>query len=261
MAGAFKPDVTLPGLWTDKPDWLQRLRALAAKGHIDQTDADQLAHFAEHGWLLMERAIEPELVDALVNDIRNLHQHPGYFATTDFRHNRSHKLNGNQPDPLESIFDLYVNLQSSRRVCMHPSITHFLSLVFQAKVLAFQQLLFQVTNGHQWHQDTAYVVVDTPTLLTATWIALQDIEEGSGELAYYDRSHRLPHYIFSNDSCKHSDGDTADYPRELEAACQTSQLAHPGCWQKRATCSSGPRTWCTGAIRSFCRRTRRGCPV
>jgi ectoine hydroxylase-related dioxygenase (phytanoyl-CoA dioxygenase family) len=225
MAGAFKPDVTLPGLWTDKPDWLQRLRALAATGHIDQTDADQLAHFAEHGWLLMERAIEPELVDALVNDIRNLHQHPGYFATTDFRHNRSHKLNGNQPDPLESIFDLYVNLQSSRRVCMHPSITHFLGLVFQAKVLAFQQLLFQVTNGHQWHQDTAYVVVDTPTLLTATWIALQDIEEGSGELAYYDRSHRLPHYIFSNDS-KHSDGDTADYPHELEAACQTSQLAH-----------------------------------
>jgi hypothetical protein len=60
---------------------------------------------------------------------------------------------------------------------------------------------------------------------TATWIALQDIEEGSGELAYYDRSHRLPHYIFSNDS-KHSDGDTADYPHELEAACQTSQLAH-----------------------------------
>ena len=60
MAGAFRPDVTLPGLRTDKPDWLQRLRALAATGHIDQTDADQLAHFAEHGWLLMERAIEPE---------------------------------------------------------------------------------------------------------------------------------------------------------------------------------------------------------
>ena len=36
---------------------------------------------------------------------------------------------------------------------------------------------------------------------------------------------RLPHYIFSNDS-KHSDGDTPDYSRELEVACQTSQLAH-----------------------------------
>ena len=103
----------------------------------------------------------------------------------------------------------------------------FLSLVFQARVLAFQQLLFQVTNGHQWHQDTAYVVVNTPTLLVATWIALQDIEEGSGELAYYDRSHRLPHYIFSNGR-KHSDGDTTNYVSDLEAACQTRQLAHRG---------------------------------
>jgi hypothetical protein len=120
MPGSFQPDVTLPGLWTDQPDWLNRLRALAATGHINQADADQLAHFAEHGWLLMERAIEPEFVDTLVNDIRNLHRHPGYFATTDFRHGRSQKLNGNQPDELESIFDLYVNLQSSRHVCMHP---------------------------------------------------------------------------------------------------------------------------------------------
>ncbi|HEY7577711.1 MAG TPA: phytanoyl-CoA dioxygenase family protein, partial [Acetobacteraceae bacterium] len=192
MPGSFRPDVTLPALWTDRPDWLTRLRALAATGHIDQAEAEQLAHFADHGWLVMQRAIEPDLVDAFVADIRRLHQHPGYYATTDFRGGRHQKLNGNQPDTLESIYDLYVNLQTSRRVCMHPRITRFLGQVFQAKVLAFQQLLFQVTNGHQWHQDPAYVVVDTPTFLAATWIALQDIEEGSGELAYYDRSHRLP---------------------------------------------------------------------
>ena len=79
MPGSFRPDVTLPALWTDRPN---PLRALAATGHIIQMDADQSAHCAEHGWLLMERAIEPELVDALVNDIRNLHEHPGDFATT-----------------------------------------------------------------------------------------------------------------------------------------------------------------------------------
>ena len=234
------------------------LRALAATGHINQTDADQLAHFADHGWLLMERAIEPELVDTLVGDIHNLHQHPGYFATTDFRDGRPQKLNGNRPDALESIFDLYVNLQSSRHVCMHPRIVRFLSLVFQAKVLAFQQLLFQVTNGHQWHQDTAYVVVDTPTLLVATWIALQDIQEGSGELAYYDQSHRLPHYIFSNGT-QHSDGDTPNYSREVEEACRRVSWRIFVCWRSRATCSSGQQTWCIGAIRCRCRRARRAC--
>ena len=226
MPGGFNPALSLPSLWTDRPNWQAQLRALLATGFVSQTEAEHLAHFADHGWLLMPQAIEPGLVDEFVNDIHNLHAQPGYFATTDFRGGRAQKLNGNQPDRWESIYDTYVNLQSSRRVCMHAKITRFLSLVFQSKVLAFQQLLFQRTNGHKWHQDTAYVVVDMPLMLAATWIALQDIVEGSGELAYYDRSHRLPHYIFSN-GMKHHDGktDEATYVHDLEEACQLRQLA------------------------------------
>jgi len=242
MPGSFRPDVTLPALWTDRPDWLTHLRALGATGHINPAEADRLAHFAEHGWLVMSRAVDPPLIDAFVADIHSLHTYPGYYATTDFRGGRRQKLNGNQPDGLESIYDLYVNLQTSRQVCMHPSITRFLSLVFQAKVLAFQQLLFQVTNGHQWHQDPAYVVVDTSTFLAATWIALQDIEEGSGELAYYDQSHRLPHYIFSNDT-KHSDGDTPDYSREMEGrlpAAPAGASSSAGKEGRRVLLGSGP---------------------
>jgi hypothetical protein len=69
MPGSFRPDVTLPALWTDRPDWLTHLRALGATGHINQAEADQLAHFAEHGWLVMPRAIEPQLIDTFVADI------------------------------------------------------------------------------------------------------------------------------------------------------------------------------------------------
>ena len=261
MPGAFNPDVTLPGLWTDKPDWLNHLRALAATGHINQADADQLAHFADHGWLLMEGAIEPEFVDTLVNDIRKLHRQPGYFATTDFRHGRSQKLNGNQPDELESIFDLYVNLQSSRHVCMHPRIIRFLSLVFQAKVLAFQQLLFQVTNGHQWHQDTAYVVVDTPTLLAATWIALQDIEEGSGELAYYD-AQPPPAALHlqqrqETQRRQHARLFARHRGRLPGAATRPPPLARQK--RRRVLLDGGPGTPQPSARR--CGRTRRGCPA
>ena len=257
MPGAFNPDVTLPGLWTDKPDWLTQLRALAATGHINQADADQLAHSADHGWLLMEGAIEPEFVDTLVGDIRKLHSHPGYFATTDFRNGRSHKLNGNRPDALESIFDLYVNLQSSRHVCMHPKIVRFLSLVFQAKVLAFQQLVFQVTNGHRWHQDTAFGHADPAG---SHLDCAAGHPKGSGELAYYDRSHRLPHYIF---------GTTASITTATRPTTRTTSRPHvkraslstAGCSPKRATCSSGRRIWRTAAIRSFCRPTHHRCPA
>jgi phytanoyl-CoA hydroxylase len=226
MPGAFKPDAVLPALWTDRPDWLGRLRALAATGFITQSEADQLAHFTDHGWLIMPQAIEPNLIDGFVDDIRKLHEKPGMFVTTDFRGRREQKLNSNQPDAYESLFDLYVNLQSARQVCMHPKITHFFGPVFQAKVLAFQQLLFQRSNGHLWHQDTS-VVVDTPALLVATWVALQGIVEGSGKLAYYDRSHRLPHYRFNDGTTKHhGDYDPAAYAQELEAACEARQLGY-----------------------------------
>jgi phytanoyl-CoA hydroxylase len=47
------------------------------------------------------------------------------------------------------------------------------------------------------HQDTAFVVTMSPLELAASWIALEDIRPGSGELMYLDGSHRLPEYLFS----------------------------------------------------------------
>jgi ectoine hydroxylase-related dioxygenase (phytanoyl-CoA dioxygenase family) len=46
------------------------------------------------------------------------------------------------------------------------------------------------------HQDTAYVVVDSPLELVALWTALEDVQAGSGELQYYEGSHRLPEFLF-----------------------------------------------------------------
>jgi len=95
------------------------------------------------------------LIDQLVGEIHNIHTVPGYFVMTDFGHHRDKRLSGAKPERLESLYDLYVNLRSSRQVCMHLRIARFLTLVFQAKPLAFQQLLFQISDGHAWHQDTA----------------------------------------------------------------------------------------------------------
>jgi phytanoyl-CoA hydroxylase len=227
MPAGFNQDLSLPTLWTDAPNAAKRLPALHATGYIDDGEANDLLHFIEHGWLRWNQAIEETLVDQFVAEIHDMHTRPGYFVTTDFAHKRSKRLNGAKPDRSESIYDLYVNMQTARQVCMHPRIARFLMLVFQAKPLAFQQLLFQQSNGHAWHQDTAYVVVDSPMLLAATWIALQDIVDGTGELAYYDGSHRLPHYIFAN-GLKRYDGQISSeqYAQDLERECQARQLPH-----------------------------------
>jgi ectoine hydroxylase-related dioxygenase (phytanoyl-CoA dioxygenase family) len=100
--------------------------------------------------------------------------------------------------------------------------------VFDTKPVACQQLLFQRSNGHRVHQDTSVVAVEDPMLLTASWIALEDVTEGSGELAFYDKSHRLPHYLF-NDGTKRIDFTVDDndlYVAELEKACRRQSMTY-----------------------------------
>jgi ectoine hydroxylase-related dioxygenase (phytanoyl-CoA dioxygenase family) len=219
----------LKSLWTDAPDAVFRLARLHRDRAIDDTERDDLLHFIEHGWLIWRRAIEPALIDALLRDIRALHKHPGMFVRTDHRNGQSRlALNDSRPDKYESLFDLYVNLDTSRQVCLHPRIARFLSLVFGTRPVAMQQLLFQRSNAHDVHQDTSVVAVEDPLLLAASWIALQDVREGSGELAFYDRSHKLPHYLFKDGSKRMTQepGAREAYVTELRDACEKAGLAY-----------------------------------
>ncbi len=216
-------------LWTDSPYAMQRVEGLYQANEIDDQERADLAHFIDHGWLIWPAAIPPELVGKFAADIRGHHDHPGKFVTTDHRNNNSNlKLSGKTPDRFESLFDLYVNLPSAREVCFHPRISRFLSLVFGSRPVANQQLLFQRSNGHRVHQDTSVVTVEDPMLLVATWIALEDVREGSGELAFYDRSHRLPHYLFKDGSKRMTFGvdDQTVYNDDLHAACQQAGMEY-----------------------------------
>jgi ectoine hydroxylase-related dioxygenase (phytanoyl-CoA dioxygenase family) len=216
-------------LWTDGPGALSHLQGLSARRALRRGEKADLKHLIEHGWLIKRGAIEPELVDAFVKDIRSVHRKPGKFVSTDHRNgNPKLKLTGPEPDRFESLFDLYVNFVSSRRVCLHPAIMRLLELVFEARPVAFQQLLFQRSNGHQTHQDTAFVAVEKPLFLVATWIALQDVVEGSGELSFYDKSHKLPPFRFSDGSRRFNPAkdDMGKYAAHLDRECATAGLEY-----------------------------------
>ena len=215
-------------LWTDAPDAPADLRRRLEAGLVPGWAGPDLAHLIAHGWVLWERAIEPELIDRFVTDVRGHHRHPGMFVTTDHRSgNAGLKRSGDRPDAFESLFDLYANFTSARDVALHPRIARFLALVFQARPVAFQQLLFQRSNGHPPHQDTAFVAVEEPMLLAATWVALEDVAEGSGELGWYDRSHTLPPTRFADGTRRFGSADNrAAYAAALEAACRERGLPY-----------------------------------
>lgn len=260
----FTDTLTLRALWTDRPDAGQGLAERRAAGRLTAADHDDLAHFIEHGWLVWRNAIDAATIDAFVHDIHTLHHHPREFLRTSHRdHSPDLVPYGGRPNRFESLFDLYVNLPSSRAVCLHPRITRFLSLVFEARVVAFQQLLFQRSNGHSLHQDTSVVAVEDPLLLAATWIALEDVVEGSGELAYYDRSHKLPQYVFASGAkfFEPARDDRARYVRDLREACESRGMAYQRflarkgdvlLWTADLVHCSHPRTLPEGTSRLSC---------
>jgi phytanoyl-CoA hydroxylase len=104
------------------------------------------------------------------------------------------------------IVDIYAARTMALKVLFAPRIVRFLKLIFAGDPLLFQSLTFECGSEQGIHQDSAYVVVDSPMELVASWAALEDVQPGSGELKYYEGSHRLPEYFFSGEH-KHWSAD------------------------------------------------------
>lgn len=89
------------------------------------------------------------------------------------------------------LLDLHATSSATRDAIFAERIERLLRVIFQRDPLAFQTLQFRYGSQQGMHRDPAYVVVSSPTELVASWIALEDIVEGSGELTYFRKSHRL----------------------------------------------------------------------
>lgn len=65
------------------------------------------------------------------------------------------------------------------------------------------------------HMDTTYVKIDSnPMHLAVTWLALEDVQPGTGELEFYVGSHHAPDFLFGGQS-KWIESHTADHARFL----------------------------------------------
>jgi hypothetical protein len=92
--------------------------------------------------------------------------------------------------PLSRILDPYVYAPAALDIIFAPKVDAFLGRVFDDGVLAFQGLHFEVGSTQAIHQDTAYIATQEPSRFAAAWVAMEDIDAGSGELIYYPGSHR-----------------------------------------------------------------------
>ena len=180
-------------LWIDQPNWVSDPRYVAA----ESVQKQYLEDFVEKGYVIFKHAVPEDIVDQILADAHGIYDRPENYVL---------KGQGKYLDPAEltklnrgnRIIDLYAVSAAARDAIMTSPVADFLNLIFDEPPIAMQSLFFEYGSQQAIHQDTAYVVSGKPLSLAASWIALEDVTAGSGELIYYPGSHRFQHFLFSD---------------------------------------------------------------
>lgn len=197
-AGAFRS--RFGGFWIDRFDADDELRARIADGRVSPELGERLARFMTDGYVIIPGAVPHEITERVRRDIDQMWTSPPDGALVEtFRLGRWREV---PPDPSlrrspTKLLDLHAWSEAARTAIAAPPVLELLATVFEASPKAFQSLTFWQGSQQAIHKDTAYVkIADEPMHLAAAWLALEDVEEGTGELQYYVGSHRDPDHLF-----------------------------------------------------------------
>ncbi len=209
------------GLWTDRLDARDELARRAGRGPLVAANRAAIGVFIDNGYVVLPGAVDPTRIDAYLAGLRRAAVGgTPLVASVPARGPQDKDVvplaEADLAAPLTKVLDTYVHVPEARELIFARPVVDFLAAVFEDGVLAFQGLHFEKGSTQAIHQDTAYVVLEEPMKLCASWIALEDVKAGSGELIYYPGSHRLPDWLYS--------GRHKHYNHERDA--HTEHLAH-----------------------------------
>ncbi|WP_414622717.1 phytanoyl-CoA dioxygenase family protein [Calothrix sp. CCY 0018] len=212
------------GLWTDMANAHEEVEAKLAAGIITAQERQLLDHWVEKGYVIIPNAVPHDVIDQINIDIElawksldnRVKVAAGSYGTSSLHTSK-------RDEPGCRILDFYALYPSCLEAMFADKILRFLEIIFDQNILAFQSLSFEIGTEQGMHQDTAYVVLSSPMKLAASWIALEDIEYGSGELIYYEGSHKIEEFLFEG-IYKHWDGQSLEVHHEyLDALHSKSQ--------------------------------------
>ncbi|MEB3322498.1 MAG: phytanoyl-CoA dioxygenase family protein, partial [Synechococcaceae cyanobacterium] len=177
-------------LWTDWP-------IPDAQGHeLLGIAPSLLRRWASDGFVVLPGAVPTAAIDRLLERFERIRQGAPPQPRMTCWHADGHYM-GEFRDTLlaekeAKVLDLHVLLEEATAVAFAPEIHRHLACAFQDEPLAFQSLFFWKGSEQGAHQDTAFVYTEPSPHFMAAWIALEDVQPGTGELFYYRGSHHLP---------------------------------------------------------------------
>jgi len=197
---AERPSNPSGGLWIDAGDALDRVLGRYETGQITGDQAALLEAFICHGYVVLPGAVPDPVLQAAAADLERAYRGeiPQLRFQCDALGQGSGPWRAAMASEAAKALDIHYYSNSIRQLIFTPAIAQFLALIFESKALASQTLGFLRGSADAIHQDTAYVPYTCPTSFAASWIALEDVSPGGGELFYHPGSHRLPDFRYDS---------------------------------------------------------------
>ncbi|MEE4213370.1 MAG: phytanoyl-CoA dioxygenase family protein [Parvularcula sp.] len=183
------------GLWTDRDDFEE----LLATKKLDEATKQRLRQWRRDGFTVFEGAIPPSLLDPLNARMAEIEAEGGEdlkMTGPTFPQGIPLDTDWLVPGKSTRIVDIYARVPEALDVLMSDEVTDWLKLIFEEQPHLTQSLSFIYGSEQAIHQDTNFVVMNSPMKMAAVWIALEDVREGSGALVYLPGSHRWPDHLF-----------------------------------------------------------------
>lgn len=194
------PDTKFKPLWIDRPDAKSELERRNSVGKLPKDLYGQLSDLIDFGYAIIPAAISGRLANQLSKEISAVQRHPQAYIA---RRSRNAYINPTKQvcdDSDYRLIDFHVNSKRAHKAIYAKKIDRVLQEVFESPANAFQCLTFTHGSQQLMHQDGAYVVVSEPLQFVASWVALEDVTPGSGELMYFSGSNHLEDFLFPDDS-------------------------------------------------------------
>ena len=185
-----------------------------SRGEVTAKEAEALTHYIDHGYVIFPKAVGDEVINAYL-DLFERSWDEAPLSIYVLVERRELPISREFYDKITKVSSLHCCFDRAAELIFPSVVLRFLTLIYDRPPVAFQTMTMRKGSEETLHIDTGPLTLTEPMTMAASWLALEDVRPGSGELEFVPGSHSVPEYLHPSMSKGHNNDMTA-YSEVLE---------------------------------------------
>jgi len=175
-------------MWLDKKNCNEIINERGRLGYINKNEEIECDFFSKNGFYVYKNLISCEDVDRAWE---------GFMRV--WKVEKKLKLTQEMPKKLDPAWgrvgNIHNHVPEMNDLLHHPKIVEKLTLLMGREAVPFQTIPSFFGSEQPEHSDAIHMSTFPLGFLGAAWIALEDVNEDCGPLAFYPGTHKYPYYM------------------------------------------------------------------